>query len=501
MAEKQNKALPAGKDGKEADKGKKDAKKEPSKEGRRFGRSLPWLELLGLGFGLMLVLGLATLLAWALTGPPMPRTLTLAVGAPSSTTEDIGKLYAKQLEEYGVTLELLNTSSSLESLQKVDQEPSKDSSADAEEDPKKKPAQVALIWTGATGEVEAPRARGLASIALQPLWLFHRGLAPYTSFKELSGQRIAIGAEGSECNTLFTQIFADYGLLYSAPTVKEQVAGASAPTGTRLIPTDGPDALTALRNGDLDAIALLQPPDAPLIKLLLQEPGLQLMDMTQGPALEKRFGYLSAQVLPRGVIELASDLPSRSVPALAPAVALIARKELHPALVTLLLKTAGQLHARGDLMAASGTFPSERYLTLPLHEQAEAYFRDGPPFLYRVLSFDHAVLVDANLAYALPLLLLIWPLGPLIPWLLNWRVRVRIYRWYRVLRAIDKELDAQADTKNIQRDVQALAAIEQELLGLWVPLSYMQEFYNLRMHISFIQRKLEERAAGGGDRR
>lgn len=499
MAEKQNKALPAGKDGKDADKGKKDAKSEGKKEGKRSWRSGPWLELVGLAFGLMLVLGLATLLAWALTGPPMPRTLTLAVGAPNSTTESLGKLYAKQLEEYGVTLELLNTSSSLESLQKVDQELSQD--PEDEQDDKKKPAQVALIWTGATGEVEAPRARGLASIALQPLWLFHRGAAPYTSFKELSGQRVAVGAEGSEGNTILTQIFADYGLLYSAPTVKEQVAEASAPTGTRLIPTDGPDAINALRNGDLDAIGLLQPPDAPIIKLLLQEPGLHLMEMTQGPALEKRYGYLSAQILPRGVIELASDLPSRSVPVLAPAVELVGRKDLHPALVTLLLKIAGQIHARGDLMAAAGTFPSEKYLTLPMHEQAEAYFRDGPPFLYRMLSFDHAVLVDANLAYALPLLLLIWPLGPVLPWLLNWRVRVRIYRWYRVLRMIDKELETQADTKNIQRDVQALTAIEQELLGLWVPLSYMEEFYNLRMHISFIQRKLEERASGPSERR
>jgi len=68
-----------------------------------------------------------------------------------------------------------------------------------------------------------------------------------------------------------------------------------------------------------------------------------------------------------------------------------------------------------------------------------------------------------------------------------------IYRWYKVLREIDQRLKADDGRSDFLADVLRLKRLEKELTEVSVPLSYMEEFYNLRLHVAFVLERLERR--------
>ncbi len=92
----------------------------------------------------------------------------------------------------------------------------------------------------------------------------------------------------------------------------------------------------------------------------------------------------------------------------------------------------------------------------------------------------------------LPFLLLLIPLVKLAPPVYRWRIRSRIYRWYAVLRQVDQAL-RDGKGQELSTCEEKLNAMERELVEVNVPLSYMEEFYSLRLHIDLIKRRLELR--------
>jgi hypothetical protein len=67
--------------------------------------------------------------------------------------------------------------------------------------------------------------------------------------------------------------------------------------------------------------------------------------------------------------------------------------------------------------------------------EAAKYYRDGPPFLQRYLSFWLANLFDRLWVVVVALAALVIPLSKIVPPLYVWRIRSRVYRWYGQLRA------------------------------------------------------------------
>jgi hypothetical protein len=91
----------------------------------------------------------------------------------------------------------------------------------------------------------------------------------------------------------------------------------------------------------------------------------------------------------------------------------------------------------------------------------------------------------------LPLLTLLLPLLKAAPPIYRWRIRCRIYRWYRVLRQIDEQVKTASAGDDFAAEIAHLRTLENELAEVSVPLSYMEEVYNLRMHVEFVLRRLE----------
>ena len=202
--------------------------------------------------------------------------------------------------------------------------------------------------------------------------------------------------------------------------------------------------------------------------------------------------FCPAVTLPRGVIDYEHDLPERNITLMAPTANLVITPELHPALIDLLLQAATQVHIHGSMFETHGQFPSALYLDYPISEEAQRFFKSGPPFLQRYLPFWIATFIDRMLVMLLPLVVILIPLLRLMPPMYRWRIRSRIYRWYRDLLTLDPAVNQHPDRDALNQSMDKLNSIELEITRINVPLSYADQLYQLRVHIELVRDNLHK---------
>ncbi|WNG48906.1 TAXI family TRAP transporter solute-binding subunit [Archangium minus] len=416
------------------------------------------------------VLAAVVAVAWQFVEPAPPHQVVIATGSASGAYHAVAQHYAEHFKEAGMELVVRETAGSLENYRLLG---TPDSGVD-----------VAIVQ-GGTAPAEKEKRRelvALASLYLEPVWVFYRGEPGLERPGQLAGKRIAVGAEGSGVRALALELLAAGG-------------ATGEKSGTTLVNMGGDKAVEALREGSVDAAVFVMGPTAHFLAELLATPGVQLMNFEQAHSYARRFRYLSPVTLHRGALDLARDLPEREVQLVAPAAVLVARKDVHPAVVALLTEAAVQTHRGGDLLSEPGTFPNSLLTELPVNEQARYYLTHGPDFLRRVLPFWLAALIHRFVVLIIPLFMVLLPLLRLTPPVYRWSIRSRIYRWYARLRVIDERLRGSLDAEQVRKDLLLLEQLEHEIGGVKVPLSYMDEFYDLRLHVGYIRNRLEERLA------
>ena len=118
--------------------------------------------------------------------------------------------------------------------------------------------------------------------------------------------------------------------------------------GLRLSHEEQTPATVSFLNGEIDALVFVSSPEAPMVQMLLQTPGVRLASFAQSEAYARRLRFLSPVVLPRGVVDLAADLPPEDVRLVATTTSLLARDGTHPALLQLFSQAAAKLMAKGE---------------------------------------------------------------------------------------------------------------------------------------------------------
>ena len=336
---------------------------------------------------------------------------------------------------------------------------------------------VAFVQGGTVADVDGTGSLvSLGSLYFEPLWLFYRLDAPIERLTDLHTRKVAVGKPGSGSRAVALQLLDDN-------RIDAQVA--------ELVEMSTADAVDALRAGIIDAVFAVASPRSPVIETLLHAPDVGLMSFERAEAYSRTHRFLSSVVLPQGVISFVDNTPPEDVVLLAPTANLVATDDLHPALISLLLQAATEVHGGGGLFEAFNQFPSSAYIELPIDHEAERYLRSGPPFLQRYLPFWAAVLVDRLLVMLLPILALMIPLFRIMPPMFRWRIRSRIYRWYRELLAIDPVLHHDEVAQPLETRIEELNRIEHEVAKVDVPMSYADQLYHLRLHINLIREKLE----------
>ncbi len=426
------------------------------------------LQVFGVGF-LLIVAGFV--LAYQFVKPSPPKSITIATGSEAGAYYAYAQQYKKLLAKEGIELNIISTSGSIDNIQRL----------------KAGAVDLAFVQSG-TGQdykndvTDAGQALvSLASLYYEPLWLFMP--ASQTAFKatDLKGKRVAIGEEGSGTRALTQVLLANNGI-------------TEENTQLRGLATD--DAAKQLASGELDYLFVVASVNAPLVQSLLADTTIIPFDFERAKAYTRRYRFLSAVELPRGVVDFSHDIPAKDVNLLSAAATLAGHEDVHPALVALLMQAINIVHSEGDLLEEPGQFPSQHYVDFPLDASAERYFEYGPPLLQRYLPFWAAVLVNQFKVFLIPLIALMIPLMKVLPPLYRWRVRSRIYRWYRNLREIEERM--------MQQDVsyESLSALKVELNLLQedameqpTPLSYTDELYHLREHIKLVKEGIDNRLA------
>ena len=113
----------------------------------------------------------------------------------------------------------------------------------------------------------------------------------------------------------------------------------------------------------------------------------------------------------------------------------------------------------------------------------------------RYLPFWAAVLADRLKVMLIPLITLMIPLAKILPPAYRWRIRSRIYRWYKDLIRIERATQNTPEGAERQALLDELSAMADDVRDLHVPLSYTDEVYNLRLHIELVIRTLSKPAS------
>ena len=88
----------------------------------------------------------------------------------------------------------------------------------------------------------------------------------------------------------------------------------------------------------------------PAIWQALHDPDLKLMSLARAEAYPRRFPYITKLTLPPGTIDLAQHIPQQEVKLIGTKAMLVARDDLSPAIVNLLLEAARELHGQPGLL-------------------------------------------------------------------------------------------------------------------------------------------------------
>ena len=419
--------------------------------------------------GPLLLLSLLLLAgAYFVLKPAPPGRVVLATGPEQSAYAGFGKRYAKALAAYGIKVVLQPTRGSLDNLRAL-RDPKRDVDLGFVQGGSSEAARMADEQKGGVP------LESLGSLFFEPLWIFYRSPGPLADLRALRGLRVNLGARGSGTPGLMRKLLAANGI------DREDLKASNL---------DLTPAVVALLGDELDALAFTSAPESPIVQMLLQTPGVRLLEFPQAEAYARRFPFLSPVVLPRGVADLARDVPSRDVPLLATTTSLLAREGTHPALVQLFVQAASEIHGGAGWISRAGRFPSPQHSEFPLAHEAERYYRSGPPLLQRYLPFWLANLIDRMWVVLFSLIAVVIPLSRVVPPLYEFRVRSRIFRWYRQLRQIEDRL-GRDDTPAAEL-LAELDRLETKARGITVPLSHADELYELRSHIALVRGRLRQ---------
>ena len=247
-------------------------------------------------------------------------------------------------------------------------------------------------------------------------------------------------------------------------------------------------AAQALLAGQLDALVLTSAPQSAVVRQLLRTPGVQVLELAQADAYTRRFPFLRTVTLPRGVADLAADVPPHDVTLLAATTSLLSREDTHPALRQLLAQAAQTIHSRAGWLNGTREFPNTRTSELPVSPEGERAINGAPPFWQRYLPFWASNLLDRMWLVIGGLIVLLLPLSRVVPPLYTFRVRRRVFRWYARLRAIEDKLDN--GTGERTELLNELDELDRVANGIAVPLAHADELFALRNNIDLVRKRL-----------
>jgi TRAP-type uncharacterized transport system substrate-binding protein len=403
--------------------------------------------------------------AVAMLGSMPPRTIVMATGPDGEAYKEIGERYRAALAREHVDVKLRPTAGGVENLALL---LDKSSGVD-----------VALVPAGIVAAADATRLESLGTLFYEPFWWFHRRDVEGIGAGSLRGRRVAIGAQGSGTYALSLDLLKRNG---NEGQLKEALMLPPRATAEKLL------------SGDIDIAFMMTSWDAPVVQQLLADERIALSGYPRADAFVAIYPFMSKLIVPRGVRDLAKDLPPTDITMIGSKASLVARKDLHPALQYLLLEAAVEIHGGPGIFQRANQFPAAEQIDIPLSGEARQFFRSGPPFLQSYLPFWLATLIGKLIILLIPIVGVLYPMTQLLPRLYDWVMRSKILRMYGELRLLEDEV-ARARTNDTGDMLARLDRLEEQANRVKMPVAYASMLYGLRDHIALVRDGLRTRAA------
>jgi len=413
-------------------------------------------------FGAALLLGVVAAVVALIAvfwRPAPPDKVVMSSGADGGAYDAFAKRYREILARDGVELVLQPSAGALENLDRL-------------RDPHSK-VDVALVQGGLKRTGDETKLVTLGAVAYEAIWFFHRTSIPFERLDNLRGRRLAAGQAGSGTRRMMEVLLDHLGM----PEVASQ-----------FVPLGGMEAAEALERGDVDVAMLVSAADAPPVQRLLRAEGVSLMTFARPDAYVRQIPSLTRLELPEGAVDLRRNIPARTVTLLALKAHLVAKKEIHPVLVDLLLDAAREVHGSGGLLNRPGEFPAADGDEYPIAADADRFYKTGPSSLRSYLPYWAVAWIQRLVFFGLPVLLVGIPLLRIVPELYSWAVRRRIYRWYGELAFIERAAAEGRGRRAAQ--LHRLDQIESRINALRIPPSFAGEAYTLRLHMQMVRERL-----------
>jgi len=408
------------------------------------------------------VVGLILLMSWL--RPGVPKDVSILAGPQSSGSYRWAEQYADYVRAHGIRAKIVSTAGSGDILRRL--------SDDA------KPA-VGFLQSGVEREVgDGKRPSGLESLGslyFEPAWVFVRDSAAIVELTDLAGKRVFSGRPGSDARATAHALLRVFGVADEVESKPYE----------ELTPVEAADALLA---GDLDAVFLAGESGEESTRSLLHADGVHPLSVKHAEVYRRIQPDVGELLIPEGLFDLAQMIPRQDVRVIAPAINLVAREHLHPALVDLFLDAAKSLHGGPTLLAERGTFPSQDYTSLPLSPDAKRYYDKGPSGLRKYLPFWLATWIDRLIVYVVPILVVASSVFKGIPVIVQMRARLTLRGFYLRIQRIENSTDQQA---NRDAYLAELDAIEDATRKIHVPQMHIAHYFEFRQYIHDLRSRLE----------
>ncbi|MGI9470756.1 MAG: TAXI family TRAP transporter solute-binding subunit [Rubripirellula sp.] len=401
-------------------------------------------------------------LAWFFLKPTMPSQIELLTGAESSAYYELGVRYAEDLRSRGLDAKVVVTGGALDNAQRLATNANAIGFA-----PSLTP------WEGALGE-QSSELVGLASIGLEPIWLFHRSDFKVDRLPDLAGMTIATEGDGTTSDHIARRLIARNGLQDDLT-----LTAFEGLTAQQLV--------QEFQSGSIDAVALSGTSTSPLIRVMLENDGLSLMSLERATAYATLMPGVTAVEAPEGVFSLARNIPSSDAKMLANTTCLIANEHVPPAVVPMILVAADNVRHQNRHFTAEDSFPTKDHLTLPIAWSAERFFRQGEVGLSKYLPYKVTRFLNQLGFLVLPVLTVALLMLKLIPMGLKSWGKMHLRRQFRVLESVEKKRCAGEPQAELLSE---LEEIDTATATMFVPRGLTHDYVDFRQFLHDLRERV-----------
>lgn len=299
-----------------------------------------------------------------------PRHIVIEAGPKGGFFDSSALLLKARLEERGVSVAIINSESTLGIIGNVNEPSSK--------------VDIGFI----AHEVKSgqyPNVKSLGSVIMDPLFIFARRGLEVQSPADFVDLKLGVGPKKTGGRLLTDIILDEYGITQESSTYIELSLRQMA---------------EALRNGDIDVGFFLQPTTNQIVSDIGVLGYGNLVPIDHASSLVKKYGHLHHLVIERGAFSLLNNLPSSNVNMVGIPATVVAKKDLHPAIVVLVSLALKDAYRPPTLVSTRASFPSMNYeFDLDADFEADRIYKHSPgyvPFLYRIFNFWFAGLLDKS---------------------------------------------------------------------------------------------------------